>query len=88
MSSEAVIDTRYWTSTTHSTIWHDRGEQEAVRVLHTLGLYTFNTLVMGTAPASSECHERIRIILEGLEGVTQIKDDLVVHGKGQVHNDL
>ena len=42
---------------------------------------------MGTAPASSECHERIRIILEGLEGVTQIKDDLVVHGKGQVHDD-
>ena len=44
-------------------------------------------LVMGTAPASSECHKRIRIILEGLEGVTQIKDDLVVHGKGQVHDD-
>ena len=42
---------------------------------------------MGTAPASSECHERIRIILEGLEGVIQIKDDLVVLGKGQVHND-
>ena len=51
------------------------------------GLYCFNTLVMGTAPASSECHERIRIILEGLEGVIQIKDDLVVHGKGQVHDD-
>ena len=42
---------------------------------------------MGTAPASSECHERIRIILEGLEGVIQIKDDLVVHGKGQEHDD-
>jgi hypothetical protein len=42
---------------------------------------------MGTAPASSECHERIRIILEGLEGVTQIKDNLVVHGKGKVHDD-
>ena len=51
------------------------------------GLYCFNTLVMGTAPASSECHERIRIILEGLEGVIQIKDDLVVHGKGQEHDD-
>ena len=50
------------------------------------GLYCYNTLVMGTAPASSECHERIRIILEGLEGVTQIKDDLVVHGKGQAHD--
>ena len=50
------------------------------------GLYGFNTLVMGTAPASSECHERIRIILDGLEGVTQIKDDLVVHGKGKEHD--
>ena len=42
---------------------------------------------MGTAPASSECHERIRTILEGLEGVIQIKDDLVVHGRGQEHDD-
>ena len=45
------------------------------------GLHCFNPMVMGAAPASSECHERIRIILEGLPGVTQIKDDLVVHGK-------
>ena len=51
------------------------------------GLYCFNTLVMGTAPASSECHERIRTILEGLIGVTQIKDDLVVHGKGRQHDE-
>ena len=32
----------------------------------TWGLYCFNTLVMGTPPASSECHERIRGIVEGL----------------------
>ena len=50
------------------------------------GLYRFNTLVMGTGPASSECHENIRKILDGLEGVQQIKDDLVVHGKGQQHD--
>ena len=51
------------------------------------GLYCFNTLVMGTAPASSELHKRIRTILEGLTGVTQIKDDLEVHGKGKQNDE-
>ena len=56
-------------------------------MFHTpMGLYTFNTLVMGTAPASSECHENIRRILEGLAGVKQIKDDLVVYGRGKKHD--
>ena len=41
---------------------------------------------MGAAPASSECHERIRLVLEGLPGVQQIKDDLVVHGQGKEHD--
>ena len=51
-----------------------------------MGLYMFNTLVMGTAPASSECHEKIRRVLDGVPGVQQIKDDLVVHGKGKEHD--
>ena len=51
-----------------------------------MGLYMYNTLVMGTAPVSSECHENIRLILEGLDGVQQIKDDLVVHVIGQEHD--
>jgi transposase InsO family protein len=50
------------------------------------GLYRFNTLVMGVSSGSSECHEKLRRILEGLEGVVQIKDDLVVHGKGEQHD--
>ena len=50
------------------------------------GLYGFNILVMGTALASSECHKRIMVIFVSLEGVTQIKDDLVVHGEGQEHD--
>ena len=50
------------------------------------GLYEYNTLVMGVSCASSECHERIRLIVVGLEGVQQIKDDIVVHGKGQQHD--
>ena len=52
-------------------------ESKKIFVFYTpWGLYNFNTLVMGTAPASSECHERIRIILEGLEGVIQIRQNL------------
>ena len=41
---------------------------------------------MGISSGSSECHEKLRGILEGLEGVVQIKDDLVVHSKGQEHD--
>ena len=44
-------------------------------------LYRFNTLVMGLSSGSSECHEKLRRVLEGLQGVVQIKDDIVVHGQ-------
>jgi transposase InsO family protein len=50
------------------------------------GLHRFNTLVMGVSSGSSECHEKLRVILEGLEGVIQIKDDIVVHGCGKEHD--
>ena len=43
-------------------------------------LYNFNMLVMRTAPASIDSHEGIRTLIEGLQGVVQIKDDLAVHG--------
>ena len=52
------------------------------------GLYKFQTLVMGVSSASGETNERIRTILKGLKGVVQIKDDVVVHGKGKKHDDL
>ena len=41
---------------------------------------------MGTPPASAECHTKLKEILKDLEGVVQIKDDLVVHGTGQEHD--
>ena len=41
---------------------------------------------MGTPPASGECHAKMSTILEGLEGILVIKDDIVVHGKGQQHD--
>ena len=53
-------------------------------VFHTpWGLHRLNRLVMGAHSGSSELQERMRIIVEGLEGVTQIKDDVVIHGKGK-----
>jgi hypothetical protein len=35
---------------------------------------------MGSSPASSEAHKRIKKVVAGLEGVLQIKDDVLVHG--------
>merc|ERR1711888_546832 len=44
-------------------------------------------LAMGIHTALSECQEKLRRVLEGLEGVLQIQDDIVVHGKGAVHDE-
>ena len=51
------------------------------------GLFRYKRLVMGTPPALSECHDKLRALFHGLKGVVQIKDDLVVHGKGQEHDE-
>ena len=64
----------------------DEESQELFVFYTPWGLYKYNTLVMGVSSASSECHERIRLVVEGLEGVQQIKDDIVVHGKGEEHD--
>ena len=64
----------------------DKESQELFVFYTPWGLYKYNTLVMGVSSASSECHERIRRIVEGLEGIQQIKDDIVVHGKGEEHD--
>ena len=44
------------------------------------------SLVMGVTSAKSECHERIRLVVEGWRGVQQIKDDIVMHRAGKEHN--
>ena len=51
------------------------------------GLYKFNTLAIGIHTASSECQEKLRRVLEGLDGVCQIQDDIVVHGRGKGHDE-
>ena len=53
----------------------------------TKGLYKFNTLAQGVSSASAETHDRIRRILAGLDGVIQIKDDMIVHGEGEKHDE-
>ena len=51
------------------------------------GLYRFRRLVMGTPPASSECHTKFAVALDGLHGVVQIKDDILIHRKGDEHDE-
>ena len=51
------------------------------------GLHRLNTLVMGTHSGSSELHKRITVIIKGLEGMVQIKEDIVIHGKGKTHDE-
>ena len=50
------------------------------------GLYRFKRLVMGTPPASSECHAKFAAALAGLDGIVQIKDDIIIHGRGEEHD--
>ena len=41
---------------------------------------------MGNSPASSECQKRVRRVLDGCEGVCQIKDDVLVYGDREEHH--
>ena len=50
------------------------------------GLYRYNHVVMGTPPASPECHGKMEMILRGLEGCCQIKNDVLIYGKGEEHD--
>ena len=50
------------------------------------GLYKYNTLAMGIHTAASECQEKMRMALQGLQGIQQIQDNVVVHGRGVEHD--
>lgn len=41
---------------------------------------------MGTSPASSESQKRIRESIKNCTNAIHIKDDIFVHGKGQLHD--
>ena len=62
--------------------FHQFKIEEKARKLFTfrtsVGLFMYTMMVMGNSPASSECHRRVRTVLQGCEGVAQIKDDVLV----------
>ena len=64
----------------------DEETQKLFYAISPFGIYKFKRMVMGAPPASGECHANMAAIIQGLEGVEQIKDDLVVHGKGKIHD--
>ena len=52
----------------------DEESQELFKFHMEEGVYHFIVLVMGTPPASGECHAAMSKILDGLPGVIVIKD--------------
>ena len=52
----------------------------------TKGLYMFNTMTQEDCSASVDTHDSIRRILSRLDGVVQIKDDIMVKGEGEAHD--
>ena len=50
------------------------------------GLFRFKRLIMRSSPASNKAHRRIKKVVAGLEGVLQIKDDMLVHRVGEEHD--
>ena len=71
--------------------FHQFELEEKARKLFTFrapgGLYRYKRMVMGNNPSSSESHRRVKTVVTGCEGVIQIKDDIVVHGKDEVHDE-
>ena len=69
--------------------FHQFEIEEKARKLFTFrtswGLFRYTRMVMGNSPASSECHRRVRTVLQGCDGVAQIKDDVLVFGTEEQH---
>ena len=50
-------------------------------------LYRMKRVPMGVTIASAETNNELRQALAGLEGVEQIQDDILIHGKNKQHNE-
>ena len=50
------------------------------------GIYRYETLVQGTSPASGEAQKKIRELIKSCTNALNIKDDILIHGKGQDHD--
>ena len=61
----------------------DEESQELFHSITPFGIYKWKRMVLGAPPVSGECHSKMEAIVQGLNGIVQIRDDIVVHGKGQ-----
>ena len=72
-------------------LFHQFELEEGARKLFTFrspkGLMRFKRLVMGNNPASSEAHRRVAEVVRGCEGILQIKDNVLIHGRGEEHDE-
>ena len=50
------------------------------------GIFRHETLVQGTSPASGEAQKKIRELIKPCTNALNIKDDILIHGKGQKHD--
>ena len=65
-------------------------DQESARLFvfkTPFGFFKFKHLIQGISPTSGECHEILRKVVKGIPGIAQIKDNLVLHGKGVQHDE-
>ena len=64
--------------------------EENVRKLYAFrtpwGTYRYKRMVMGTSPESSEIQKKIRETVQNCRNIVHIKDDIIVHGVGQQHD--
>ena len=71
--------------------FHQFELEEKARKLFTFrapdGLYRYKRMVMGNNPASSEAHRRVKTVVASCAGVCQIKDDVLVFGKDEEHDE-
>ena len=50
------------------------------------GIFRYKCMVIGTSPASSEIQKRIRETISTCEDAINIRDDILIFGQGQDHN--
>ena len=50
------------------------------------GIFRPKRLVQGASPSSSEAQKKVRELLKDIPNAFNIKDDVVVHGKGKAHD--
>lgn len=81
---------RFSTLDTRDAFYHfllSEESQELFNFHGVNGVYHFLVVVMGTPHALVECHTAMSKYCNGLKGVLVIKDDILIHGKGQDHDE-